>query len=259
MAVSPVVKRPVSGAKVICLVAGIVMLAIIVFCLLTGWKDEPKSFVWMAPDKLAQSLRVGKLTQLKYRLLRLPGPWRWYTSRKVHILIEMPVMTFSTQAATQASPEGLCLTNGEGMRAWILPPEDLKKWRLQLKGVQGAVVENAMRLTTYDGGQAAISQGNSFPTGTSSVFSGIRADLLPKVRKGSFNLVVGLTSTETISSPPGTISGVQTNFAAACRVMVPNGGGLVVDAGKGKDGAGTNYWFIVSPVAVDAKGNPTKL
>ena len=51
---------------------------------------------------------------------------------------------------------------------------------------------------------------------------------------------------------------VKTNLAVACRVLLPNAGGLVVDGGGARDASGKNHWLIVSPTAVDARGNPIK-
>src|SRR5437868_6403392 len=113
-----------------------------------------------------------------------------------------------------------------------------------------------MTLTTYDGGEAQVSDGSP---GTNSIFVGLSVSFLPKVAGDSFNLLAGATSTESDSSRNGTTGAVTTNLIAACRVLLSNGGGVVLDDGTTTRSHLTNYWIIISTMAVDAQGRPKKL
>jgi len=157
-------------------------------------------------------------------------------------------MEFSTQ----------CRTNADGTRAWILLPQEFVDFKNRLKKMPGTEVENTMRVTTYDGGQAQISTGST-ATGARRGFIGLPVNVLPKIRRGSFNLIVGAASTEDVPAAVSNGSGVRTNVDFACSVLIPNGGGLVVDGGKTGEASTTNHWLVISAVAVDAKGNPIKL
>ena len=56
-----------------------------------------------------------------------------------------------------------------------------------------------------------------------------------------------------------TMIGVTTNLVTTCRVLLPNSGGLLVKDNGAMDSHGTNYWLIISPAAVDARGLPKNL
>jgi hypothetical protein len=252
--------RSIPLPKLILAVVGIALLTILVRCFPTWDRGASKGIVWMTPRQLSQRTAPGLLTQLKYRVLRLPGPfWRWYMSRREHILIDSRLLKLTTEAERRIELPNQRSTNAEGMSALILSAEELASLKQQLKGLPGVATANVMRFTTYDGGQAQIADGTPSAALTNSTFIGLTIDLLPKVAGSSFNLLVGATSTDIAVSPDGTVVGARTNFAAACQVLVPNSGGLVVEAEKGKNLSSTNYWLIISPVAVDALGNSKKL
>src|SRR5437762_12699482 len=88
---------------------------------------------------------------------------------------------------------------------------------------------------------------------------GLTFEVTPKVRSGSIQLLMGVTSSEFVESPPATAPAVSTNLAVACRVLLPNTGGLVVTGSNANHAQGTNYWLILLPTAVGAQGNPIKL
>ncbi len=252
--------RSIRGSKLIGTVVGVVLLAILVRYV--SWeRDAPKGLGWMKPSELAQYIQPGPLTLLKYKILRLPGPfWGWYMKVREQILVETRLLTLTAEAAQQAELPSECQTNEDGARAWILSAEQLASLKQQLKALSGVSVAHSLSLTTYDGGQAAqFSGGAPWASKSNSTFIGLAIDLLPRVVGRSFSVLLGATSTDSELSPDGTIVGATTNLTAACKVLLPNGGGLVMDGGTGRDSHRTNYWFIISIVAVDARGTPKKL
>jgi hypothetical protein len=250
--------RSISRPKLIGTVAGIVLLAILVRHV-SRERDTVKGFTWVTPSELAQHLQMGPFTRLKFRILRLPGPfWRWYMKGREHILIETRLLVLPRGAPEQVELPSECQTNENGVRAWRLAAKQLTSLKQQLKNLPGVSVANSLSLTTFDGGLAQISDGTPGPK-TNSPFIGLTIDALPKVIGRSFSLLLGATSTHGDVLPDGTIVGATTNLTAACKVLISNGGGLVLDSGTGGDLPPRNYWVIISVVAVDARGIPKGL
>ena len=251
--------KPIPWPKLICALVGVALLTILLLCVTAPHRDTPNGFAWMTLPQLSKSLSPGPFTRLKYRFLRLPGPfWRWYMSGREQIQIESRLVTLTTEAARRNAPLSLCSTNSDGMCAWILSPEELTILKQQIKDLPEATVSNMAGITTYDGGEAQVS--TSTPsTATTNFFTGFTVDVLPRVARQSLSLLVGATSTDVDSSPSGTIVGAKTNFAAAFQVLLPNGGGLVLESKNLKDSSAPTYWFIIFSTAIDALGKPKKL
>jgi len=142
-------------------------------------------------------------------------------------------------------------TNADNVRVWILSRADLTAFDLRIKTNAGISAVTRPSITTLSGMQSQMFVGGSR--------SGLRIDLTPKVISGSIRLVVNLTSSEEVPSFSGGPAIVRTNLAAACRVLLSNGGGLVMEGPRADDPAGMDYWYIVSPKAVDPAGNLIKL
>jgi hypothetical protein len=150
-----------------------------------------------------------------------------------------------------------CYTNAEGARAWIVLPDELVRLKQGTKTLIGVDQRDAMRITTIDGGQAQIASMTTIP-GSGGAFCG-SVDVLPRVIHGSFKLLVGATSTETNLSPNSATGPLVTNICFASQAIVPNGGALVVAGHADDQTSRTNYWLIISAVAVDGMGKPIAL
>jgi hypothetical protein len=236
-------------------IAGIAFIAAVLAFIMTSPREKPDKLVWMTPAQLTQTLKPGKLTRLKYKIMRCPGPWRWFTSHKKQVSIETSVVAIPRGSALPTARES-GRTNLEGELVWIVGPEELKKVKDALSAAPGKDTRTVMHLTTLDGMQCGISSGNTL--NRTSAFCGTIGQMVAKIEHGAFKLVVDVTSTE--EAPPKLISatGVQTNISIACRAIVPNDGALIVtDTNRGI--SGTNYCMIISCAAVDSAGNPIKL
>jgi hypothetical protein len=252
--------RPIPWPKLICAFVGIALLTSLLICVTAPHRDAPNGLAWMTPPQLSKSLSPGPFTRLKYRFLRLPGPfWRWYMSGREHIQIESRLVTLTAEAARRNVPLSLCSTNHDGMCAWILSAEELTILKQHIKDLPEATVSNMARISTYDGGEAQVSTSASAAVTTNPAVVGLTVDVLPRVARQSLYLLVGTTSTDVDSLPDGTVVGSKTNFAAAVQVLLPNGGGLVLESKNLKDSAAPTYWFILSSTAIDAIGKPKKL
>jgi hypothetical protein len=236
---------------------GAIVVAILFLATLTlslSYKRHASApLVWIEPGEFARYMEPGQFTRLKYRILRIGPLWKWYMKGRELILINSELLVLTPEVPQQVEPASQCLTNKDGARAWILSPEEAKSLKQTLKIVPGVSLAHAFRLTTYDGGQAQMSDGPARGSAAATI------DLLPRVAKRSLSLLLGATSTESKLLLDGTVQGVVTNLTTACSVLLPNGGGLVVVAGNPGISPQTNYWLFISAMAIDSRGNPKDL
>src|SRR6185369_5134148 len=131
--------------KLICVLVGIAFLAIL--ARYATWnRHAVKGLVWLNPAELAQEIRQGPFTRLKFKVLRvLPGSfWRWYMSGREQLLIETRLLALAPEEARRAEPSAPCLTNDDGVRAWILSAEELKSLKQRLKGLAEVSVVDSL-------------------------------------------------------------------------------------------------------------------
>jgi hypothetical protein len=239
----------------------IVSLLVVLVVLFLVFASPNPQFAWMTPAQMAQASRPGSLTQLKYKAMRLAGPlMRFYHSHRPNIHIAVNVFTASPIAG-QTDPDTLGLTNADGTRAWILALQELSVFQQRFKTNSSVHLVSGMNIQTRDGMSASVAMGSRFSvnaaTGTWTNI-GTSIDALPKTSAGSINLLIHASSTELsgVSTTNGPV--IKTNFSAACRVLLPDAGALVLNCRNADPSNPTNYWLIVSPVLVDATGKPIK-
>src|SRR5256885_8959760 len=167
-------------------------------------RRTPEKFVWLTPNQVVRSLKPGRFTQLKYKVLRWPGPWRWFAGQKTRVLVESRLLAVPNYPSLEIEHAMACFTNANphGGRAWIIAPEEMSHLNIQLNiqsRISGAVDTSNMRLTTFSGGQGRIATGYTL-RGNPSLFCGVTADILPTAVNDSFKLLLSVTSTEPSSS-----------------------------------------------------------
>jgi hypothetical protein len=237
---------------------GVVLLVITVLLTLPLRPVPP--FAWLTDAEMARLTQPGPLTRLKDKVVIVTAPlWRHYWNRQPQILIDSRLLTLSAAAADQTGLGAPTATNTNGMRAWSLSPAELSSVLQRLKTIPDASLLGRPRAQTAAGTSARTFFGNTVPVAGKNVPVGLSLDVSPNVRSGSIQLTIGFTSTEWVVPYQAKDTGLRTNLAVACRVMLPNSGGLVVAGGNTGDIRGTNYWLILSPAAVDARGQPVKL
>jgi hypothetical protein len=232
-------------------------LLVILVVLFLVFASPNEQFTWLTPAQMAQATHAGPLTQLKYKLIRLAGPlMRFYHSHRPNILISSNILKTSSPTA----PAGLgppFITNSSGMSAWILSPAELLSFRQALKTNSDMTMLTSPRIMTTSGSstRAMLGQSISFsPGGITNI--GITLDTSPTAAASSVKLLLGASSTELAGQ--SVTNGIKTNFSAACRVVLPDAGALVMNCRNADSSNPTNYWLIVSPVLVDATGKPIK-
>jgi hypothetical protein len=225
------------------LALGAILAFVLVIAFILFTSSHRKKIVWMSPAEVAQAVKGGMLRRMKYWVIRQTAPLlRYYHPQHPSIIVDASVLKFSAQASGRNGLGVPISTNADGMRAWILSPTELKDLQTQFKTNDGITVMYRPRIQTRDGMPAILSPGN------------LTLNLFPKVVSGSVKMILSVTSPTAFPLTPA----VQTNLISACAVLTPNGGALVLDAGKAMDTNGGSYWFILSPVVVDARGNPIK-
>jgi hypothetical protein len=208
---------------------------------------------------MARLTHSGRLARLKDKVISLTARfWRRYWNTQPQILVDSSLLTLSAAAAEQTGLSALVATNSEGTRAWILSPTELSDLLQRLKTTPEASLLSRPRAQTAAGTSARTFFGNTVLLAGKNVPVGLTLEVSPKVRSGSIQLLLGFTSTKSIPSPAANAT-LSTNLAVACRVLLPNSGGLVVAGRKTGDLRGTNFWLILSTWAVDARGQPIKL
>jgi hypothetical protein len=224
---------------------GLMFLSAVVFWKWPHKTDSRESVTWM-PLTESTSAGAATLTRLKFRLLRSSRRvWNWYTSTQKQILLTARFLGFAEGEDPLIPLAAPAFTNSDGMRAWILSPE---QWSgLQKPGALGTVLQT-VRISTMEGTDSSMATANLWMR------------VSPQVHHRKFDLgLKAICSTDMNSN--GTASGgtTLTNLALACRVTLSDGGAVIINRGKEAGTTGTNYWFMLSPVAIDSKGNRKKL
>jgi hypothetical protein len=227
-------------------------LTILVITVLTSARKE--KLVWLPDNALSRAMQPSPYARLRYNLIRWTAPlWRWHRSHRPNIKVNSKLVELAGASVIRAELGSATGTNADGTRAWILSAEQFAALKPKIAAEKSEVSETS--ITVYNGGPARATLGPSSmytPTIGGAVPVGLTVDVMPSLAGHSIRIVLGASYTRVTNTAPAKFT-LITNFSAACKVLVPNGGGLVLE------NPGTNYLFLVSPIAVDSRGNPLKL
>lgn len=222
--------------------------------------ESSGGLVWMTPDQFARASHAGPWTRLKYRVRNLLGPVvRYIRPLRPNILTRATLMVNAESGRDVGPQRPPFATNADGTLAWRLSAAELKSIQQELQTLPGASTHKMGTIINSSGGQAQLSILEPSVPGARYGPVGLRCTTTTKYAAGSVNILLNVTSTEGPSAFTSVPNEPQTNFAVTCRASVPNGGALLFKrplTGDMAGSAGTNLWFIVSPTAVDARGNP---
>jgi hypothetical protein len=144
-----------------------------------------------------------------------------------------------------------------GMSAWILSPAQLDSFRQALKANPRLYVVSSSAVQTTVKTPSRLSALRTVPGCYTNVGATLDATATATASSGSINLLLEASYTQ-VYGPPTNGCVVKTNFSTACRVMLPDAGALLINCGNADPANPTNYWVVVSPVLVDATGQPIK-
>jgi hypothetical protein len=214
--------------------------------------------IWLTPAQFAQASHAGPWTRLKYRVKALLGPaLKYVRPSRPNIITRETMLALNAEAARLAEPQRPAMaTNTAGISVWELSAAELKAVQQRLPTLPGAQTLRTGAIVTASGGQARLMMLDAQSPGARSAPAGLTCDASAKYSGGAICLLLGLTSTEKAPAGAGQSQSLQTNFTFACRARLENAGALLIERRADGSSASTNYWFIVSSTAVDARGNP---
>jgi hypothetical protein len=217
---------------------------------------NPKSeTLWVNPSEVEFPSHNKLLEQLRARARKVAGPlvnlWRRH---KVQIQISASVLTVTNLTSQELNLGKATSVNG-GVRVWILSPENLRTLLPRLQTNPCVMFRSRIGVLSESGGSAKL-QGQSSP-GKPGRVPITTLDFLPTAFSDTIKLTTAITLTETVDSS-GFVPNVETNLSVALRTTIPNGGALVMDAGKPTSAFADHYWLVIAPVLVDSFGKLIK-
>lgn len=253
---SPLAKPSSSGRRWIGIVAvAVVLLSLVVIALCLASKNSPEpALVWLDPVQFTAQMQPGRLKKMYYKVLNLAAPLlKHLISPKKQLVIDARVFASHGTPIDELQVGTPIGTNEMGARAWILSASELQGLRRRIEASRNVALVNSPRMTLADGTRASMSDIQTAPQGMT--FVGVSLDMYPKIVSHQFELNLNAVYTE----PGEAVATVKTNISATCRVVVPNGGGILVSSPDTRQPLSTNYWIILSPTAIDAAGKAIRL
>ena len=241
------------------LAAGAVLLLVLGFGIFLALRPAPADrLVWMTPPQFARASNPGPFARLKYQIRNLLGPaLKYLRPLRPNIITRVNLIGLNNEAAQLASPQKPpWATNAEGFRVWELSEAEFKKAKQLLKTMGKPTTESTM--VAASGGRAHMALFDTPPPGASYGPVGLNCDVTTRYANGVVKILLGLTWTEKPSATAGASNNSQTNLALAFRASIANAGALLIQRRTSGNPGGTNYWFLVSTTAVDARGNPLR-
>jgi len=167
--------------------------------------------------------------------------WAWRLEqgvfgRRKAVNINAEILTLAHSSPDTVSSLVLGIPNfsdTNGLQAWLLGAGELKILREHLKQTHGAAVLLHPRISTADGIEAGLFQGESVLLSGSTNQVGLTLGCFARVRPDSTDLFASILLSEIVSNAaarPGGSSlvsvSIQTNIDAALRAQIPKGCGM---------------------------------
>ena len=238
------------------IIVALALLAVVIFEIVKSSKKPPPEppLVWLDQTQFARQMQPGRLKRLYYKVVSLTAPvWQRFRRPKTQIQIAAKILAVKGVTTGQIGIGAAIATNDSGTQVWILSAAELSDFRQRLK-TNGIQVVNAPSIVTVDRQPASLFSGYTLPQPSASI--GVSMYVNPTIASHEFQLAINAVYTELNDSPTPSVG---TNISAACRIRLPNAGGVLITSPPAKDTNGTNYWLILSPTAVDGYGKPIKL
>src|SRR6266478_4106551 len=116
------------------------LLVLLVAAIALSTLSAPQPVVWLDPAKVVLAPKPpGAIAQLRRKLAILTAPvWQRFRRARPQIMIDSSVMKLSSAAAEGAALGAPTATNTDGLKAWVVSPEQLAALRQRLKNAPGA-------------------------------------------------------------------------------------------------------------------------
>jgi hypothetical protein len=189
--------------------------------------------------------------------------WAWrleqvvFGQRKpVNIYAEIVSLASSTRVADFGLDGGArSFTDTNSLQVWLLSPEQLKALREHLRQTGGAEVVARPRISTAEGIQSSLFQGQTVSLGGPSRRVGLAIDCCALVHADAIDLTARISLSELVTnqsvaphefSPLAEVS-VQTNLDAAVRLQVPKGNGIFLFDGSFRESGRKPVGVLIEP------------
>jgi len=253
---SAATSKATKGIRIWFAIAAACLMAVIVVAIISSNHAPPEpNFVWLDQSQFARRMQPGRLKRLYYKVVNFTAPvWQHFRRPKTHILIGSKILAVHGVTTGELAIGAAIASNETGAQVWLLSPSELDDLRQRLKTENGIDVANALSVMTADGEPATVFLGYTQPQTFASI--GVVLDVSPKIASHQFQLAMNAVYTQ---ENDNSTAPIRTNLSAACRVRLPNAGGVLISSPVSKDPNGTNYWLILAATAIDGFGKPIKL
>ncbi len=250
----PVSHRRRVGVGILIFVLGILATVIVGIVIASKNRAPEAELVWLDPAQFTRQMRTGSLKGLYYKTLNFAAPLlqHFRQPRKV-ILLKSQFLAVHGATVSELGLDGPTGTNATGALVWICP--EFEKVQRQLKTIRDVELVNAPSITVGEGTAASLCCGNSDPK--TGIFVGVTLDVAPKIVSHRLQLPMSAVYSELDAGSQA--NPIRTNFSAACRVLLPNAGGILIISPDTNNNNGTNYWLMLSATAIDGHGKAIKL
>jgi hypothetical protein len=239
---------PSKSRRVLLVALPLILVAAMLFLLVRQAPSEPVPPPVLVLDPAYRiPPQKGSLFE---RLVPMRPGWAWLWRLRDRIAgprkaVNLEGSLWDLSGVSETALSGFCpgkpdAAETNGLKIWLLGNEELKGLRQQLKQSPGSDLLYLPRIMTSDGRQSRMMSSAPTMIGGLTGNDGFAMDLLPRSRGDYIDLTAIVTLTGLVtnmiagaddSSTKDMIS-VQTNFAAAARIQVTNGGGaFLLDAG----------------------------
>jgi hypothetical protein len=240
--------RPARRSRILLWIVCVGAVATIaILALITTHSSEVPDLVWLSGRAIPPAKKATAWSKFRLKVIQFTYPvWRRFRTPPPTICVESLLMRLPDEnnRSFESTLGRAISTNAAGVRAWILSAEQLKAVQDTLQTIPNVTTIARPRLTTSSGTDAQIFTGSNLDH-----FS---VHLSPKLVGRSIRLGIGGEWVEALN--------VATTNTLACRVLVPNGGALVVGGFLEKPGVKWPSWALFTATAIDGKtGKPLKL
>ncbi len=163
--------------------------------------------------------------------------------------------TWNESALTNLGLPAPAVVGTNGVRAWLLANKALVDLRSELKQKAGGEIISVVGVTTYDGGEARLTTGDTKIVNGRPAEAGLFVDVLPRVTRPGFDIAALITQSEFLTNqmPAGDVPGIRTNSTLGARVQLGGNEGVFLLDG---DPAGTGQRRIGVMLSGKAFGKP---
>jgi hypothetical protein len=244
---SPRPRRP----KLLLAIAALGFLLLVIAAWLSFSSPPNQSIALISPAEAARATAPRPFAQLRYKIRQFIYPvWRHFQRRVPMVMINVTILKLSPQTEERTGLGTPAATNADGLRAWIVKPEDLTSISARLQAMPSCELLSSP--SSY------VSSGNHAFFGLTLRRTGINLFVLPRVMPGSLSLIINASDSvfDPTLQPHG--HAMTTNFEAAFKAILPPSGAVVLCDEAHADEIGKLHWLLLSATSLDAQGKPIR-